>query len=171
MRTKMMMGAALLLAGCGGGGDEANTAAPAAPAAKLEPGQYEVTSTVTSFRSTDGTTPLVTAKAGDVITSQACVGADGKPPPELFAAKGDQCQAQNAYFRNGRMNLPLDCTREGAGKVMSEVTGKFTADSLEGATTVTSFFSGSGDYELRADIKGRRVGECSAAPAAADKAA
>lgn len=171
MRISTIAGAGLLLAACGGGDDAATNVAQAPPA-KLTPGQYEVQATVTSFRSTDNSTPVLAAKQGDVLTSQACVGADGAPPPELFAAKGDVCQAQNPYVRNGRMNLTLDCTRKGTpGKIMAEVNGSFTADAMEGTATTTSFIQGPGDYELRAELKGRRVGECSAAPAAGEKAA
>lgn len=153
---------AALLAGCGGEAQQKKEAS--AVPAKLTPGEYEVTATVKSFRSTDGNTPVLAAKQGDTITSQGCVGADGTPPPELFAAKGDACTVQNPYVRNGRMNLTLDCTRKGTpGKIMGEVNGSFTADGLTGSATTTSFIQGPGDYELRTDIAGRRVGACTAA--------
>jgi hypothetical protein len=166
-RTVLMTAGALLLAGCGGEEAPVQNTAAAAPA-KLTPGRYEMTATVASFRSTDGKTPVVSAKQGDKISTSGCVGADGAPPAELFAAKGDQCTVQNPYVRNGRMNLTLDCTRTGTpGKIMAEVNGSFTADGLSGTASTTSFIQGPGDYELRTDIAGRRVGECSAgAPAA-----
>jgi hypothetical protein len=166
MSNKLLIAAgAVLLAGCGGEAPVANTV-EAAPA-KLTSGQYEVTATVSSFRSTDGNTPVIAAKQGDKITSRACVGPDGTPPPELFAAKGDQCTVQNPYVRNGRMNLTLDCTRKGTpGKIMAEVNGSFTTNGLTGSANTTSFIQGPGDYELRTDIAGRRVGECAAEPAA-----
>jgi len=166
MRLVICAGAALLLAACGSDEPAQNTAT--ATPAKLTAGQYEVQMTVTGFRSTDGNTPVINAKPGDVITSQGCVGADGMPAPELFAAKGDVCTPQNPYLRNGRMNLTLDCTRKSApGRIMQEVNGSFTADALTGKVSTTSFLHGSGDYELRGDVKGRRVGECTAAPKAA----
>ncbi len=162
MRLLICAGAALLLTACGSDEPAQNTAA--AVPAKLAPGQYEVQMTVTGFRSTDGQTPVVKVKQGDVITSEGCVGADGVPAPALFAAKGDECTAQNPYIRNGRMNLTLDCTRKGVpGRIMEEVNGSFTADGITGKTSTTSFIQGPGDYELKADVKGRRVGECTAA--------
>ena len=165
MRTLSIVLGAASLAACS---SEAPPPPPAAAPAKLAAGEYEVTATVTGFRSTDGATPVLAAKQGDTVTSRACVGADGAPPPALFAAKGDVCTANNAYVRNGRMNLQLDCTRSGTpGKIMSEVNGSFTADGLKGSMTTNSFIQGTGDYELRADLAGRRVGECSATPAAA----
>lgn len=164
MRFILLAAAAALTAGCSE--EAAVTNAPAAAPATLAPGQYEITTTVTSFRSTDGNTPVVQAKQGDTATSRACVGAAGTPPPELFAAKGDVCTSGSAYARNGRMNLTLDCTRKGTpGKIMSEVNGSFTADSLKGSMSTTSFIQGPGDYELRQDFTGRRVGECTAQPA------
>ena len=159
--TRMFLaaGAAVLLVGCG-----SEQAAAPVKAEKLTPGHYEVQATVASFRSTDGNTPQVQAKQGEVVTTQACVGADGVPPPELFAAKGDQCTVQSPYVRGGRMNLTIDCNRPGTdGKIMTEVNGSFTADSLDGSVSTTSFIQGPGDYELKADVKGRRVGECRAA--------
>lgn len=136
----------------------------AAVPAKLTPGQYEVTATVASFRSTDGKTPVISVKPGETITSQACVGADGAPPPELFAAKGDVCTVESPYVRNGRMNLTLNCTREGtSGRIMSQVNGKYTADSLNGSAETSTSLYGDGDYQLTTDLAGRRVGECTAA--------
>ena len=164
MRLMIIAATAALMAGCSDDAPVANTAA--AVPAKLTPGQYEVTATVNSFRSTDGQTPVLQAKTGDTIVSRACVGADGSPPAELFGTKGDVCTVQNPYIRNGRMNLTLDCTRPGTpGKIMAEVNGSFTADSLKGSASTTSFIQGPGDYELRADLAGRRVGECTGAPA------
>lgn len=152
---------ALGVAACSPEAPANNTAAEAAPATP-QAGEYEVTTTVAGFRSTDNNTPVVKAKEGDTATTRACVGADGTLAPELFAARGDQCTAQNAYVRGGRINLALDCTRSGTpGKIMSEVNGSFTAEDLKGSMTTTSFIQGPGDYELRQDFTARRVGECS----------
>lgn len=139
---------------------------PPAPAASasLAAGQWEVTSKVAALRSTDKTDPAVAVKVGDTATASACIGPDGAPPAELFALEGHQCAAQNPYVRKGRMNMQLDCTAE-AGKVMGNVEGKFTADDLTATVTTTSSFVGSGDYELKREITGRRIGECSS-PAA-----
>ena len=165
MRKLGLMIGAGLLAACSSGDAGEQKAAVAAVPAKLPAGQWEVTATVAGLRSTDKTTPAVKLKEGDTVTATGCVGADGQPPAELFAAKGDQCAAENPYVRNGRMNVQLDCTRTGAGKVMSDVSGKYTADGMTATVTTTSFFSGSGDYELRQEVTGKRVGECAATPA------
>lgn len=163
MRKATAIGfAATLLAGCGEAPVE--NKAETVPA-KLTPGQYEVTSTVSSFRSTDGKTPILAAKQGDKSVSGGCVGADGTPPAELFAAKGDVCTVESPYVRNGRMNLTLNCTREGtSGRIMSQVNGSFTADGLTGTAETSTSLYGDGDYQLVSEFSGRRVGECAATP-------
>lgn len=163
MRSVIVLAGAGLLAACSGGEAEQNKVA-AAPPTTLPAGQWEITAKTASLKSTDNTTPLIKTAAGDVTTASGCVGADGAPPPALFAFKGDQCTVKDSYVRNGRVSVQLDCTRSGAGKVMGDLNGNFTADSMTGTLTLTSFFTGSGDYELRQEITGRRVGEC-AAPA------
>lgn len=166
MRLLLISGVAVALAGCSGETPTNQAASAEVRPATIPAGEYEVTATVTQFRSTDGGTPVVQAKQGDTATARACVGADGAAPPELFAAKGDVCTAQNAYVRNGRMNMTLNCKREGtAGNIMTEVGGSFTKDSLKGTATTVSSLYGSGDYQLNQDFTGRRVGAC--APAAA----
>ena len=159
MRILAAIGA-LAVAACSG--EAPPPPAPAVPA-RLPAGEWEVTSTVTDLRSTDKTTPATAAKIGDRATARACVAADGVPPPELFAAPGNTCTAREPYVRNGRMTVQLECTRPGSGKVMAEVSGTFTADTLKGNVGTTSFFAGSGDYHLVQDVTGRRVGECPAA--------
>lgn len=164
MRLILLAGAALLAAGCS---EEPQANAAAAAAAKLTPGQYEVTAIISAFRSTDGATPIVRAKQGETSTSRACVPADGSFPPELLAARGDACTAENAYVRNGRMNLTLSCKRAGtSGNIMTEANGSFTADTIKGSATTITSLSGSGDYQLTQDFTGRRVGDCTAPGAA-----
>lgn len=167
MRALIVTGA-LLLSACGQ--EAPKTEAPVVPA-KLPAGQYEVTSTVTQLTSTDGTPLPSFTKQGETRTAQGCVGEDGLPEPELLAASGDACQLQNPYVRSGRMNFQLDCSRPGQGKVMADISGKYTADGFTGTLTSTSFFAGSGDYKLVQDITARKVADqCTAAPAAEKKA-
>jgi hypothetical protein len=161
----------LPLAACGGD-QSGSAAAPAAAPAKLPAGEYEVQAKVTSIRSTDGKTPLARHKVGDVLTGRGCVDDKGAPEPELFAAAGDQCRANDGYFSGGRINMTLDCTRKGvAGRIMVNVDGRTSLDGLTGTATTTSFIDGPGDYELRAELTGKRTGACSAGPPAGGKKA
>jgi hypothetical protein len=164
---KLMMAAGLCaaLAACG-----QQEAAPAdngseqLPAA-LNPGDYEVTTLVQSLRSTDGTPPATKAKAsatGDKpIVHRACVGSDGTVEPVMFSEAGDECRIENAYARNGRLQLNLSCTRPGSpGQVMQSVNGKFTADGFEATVETGTYFTGAGDYQMRRQMTGKRTGDC-----------
>jgi len=160
-----VMGAAMMLAACGG--------EPAAPvkeeaAQALQPGLYEVSSEVTSLASTDNTTPATKAKQGDKSVIKACVSADGKPAPELFAeAEGDKCEMKNSYVRNGRLSAQMSCKREGMrGEVMPAMMGSFKADSFEGEITSLTYFIEEGDYRMARKVSAKRVGDCPAGDAA-----
>jgi len=141
--------------------------APAEAAKSLMPGEYAMTSTVTAFRATDGTTPASKAKVGDLAVTKACVAPDGTLDPAIFAAIGEKCSATNAYIRGGRMSLQLSCTRPDVpGQIMPGVDGTFTADHFEGTSTTTTYLTGPGDYALTRTITAKRVGDCPpAAPA------
>lgn len=166
--TALLTGAAvLLLSGCGETPPATNTAKTAAAPDKLPAGEYEVTAKVASLRSTDGKTPLTKLKQGESVTTKGCVDDKGTPAPELFAAAGDQCTPQNPYLSGGVVNVTLSCARKGvAGKIMVNVDGATTAEGLKGNATTTTFIDGSGDYELRTDFTGKRIGACTAAPKA-----
>ena len=163
------IGVAMMLTACGG--------EPAAPAKEeaanaLKPGLYELSSEVTALASTDKTSPFTKLKQGDKTTVKACVGADGKPAPELFAeAEGDKCEIKNSYIRYGRLSAQMSCTREGKrGEVMPAMMGSFKADSFEGEITSLTYFIEDGDYRMSRKVSARRVGDCPAAGAAEEKA-
>ena len=166
MKTDWLIAPAMLLAACGETkpAQEEKAAVPA----KLPAGEWEVSTTVESLKSTDQTTPAVAFKQGDTLTHRACVAADGKPADELFLAKGDQCTGTSVFIRKGRINASWNCQRPGKGQVMPSADGKYTADSFEVLVTTGTWFSGTGDYELVQRMKGRRVGDCPAAGAAAE---
>ena len=104
-----MMGAAMMLAACGG---EEQAPAKEEAADALKAGLYEVTSEVTALASTDKTTPFTKLKVGDKTVVKACVSADGKPAPELFAeAEGDKCEMKNSYIRYGRLSAQMSKRR------------------------------------------------------------
>ena len=160
-----VLGAAMVLAACG--------SEPAPPAKEkaadaLTPGLYEVTSEVTALASTDKTTPFTKLKVGDKTTAKACVGADGKPAPELFAeAEGDKCEIKNDYIHYGRLSAQMSCKREGRrGEVMPAMMGSFTADSFEGEITELTYFIEDGDYRMTRKVSAKRVGDCPAGGAA-----
>ena len=165
MRTMIGTGvAALLLAACGAepGGGEAKEEATAA---ELQPGQYELSTTVEQVRSVDDSTPATSLKAGaPAAVTRACVAADGALDPAMFAEGSDQCAVTDSYVRNGRISVQLKCTRAGkGGNVMQLVDGDFKADSFEAQVLGSTGFAGPGDYETTRKVTARRVGDCPAA--------
>ena len=163
MRGMIMMAGAMLLAGCGSGGE-----APAKQeiAAKLGAGLYEVTAEVASLVSTDKTTPATKLKLGDKVNVRACVCADGAPDPVLLAEAGDTCKSNSSYVRKGRMSLQLGCSRAGDnGNVMVAVDGKITADGFDSTATTLTQFYGQGDYKMTRKLTAKRVGDCPAGSA------
>ena len=158
-----------LAAACSGGGGEENKAEEAAAA--MQAGQWEISSEVTNFRSTDKATPALKAAIGDKATAPACVeaGKEDKPPPEMFAGAGYECDYKDAYVRSGRINVSLDCERDALeGHILMTVEGTYTGDSFQGTTTANSFLSGEGDFAMNSKVTGRRIGPTCAAPPAED---
>jgi hypothetical protein len=161
----LIVGPLCLLAACSGGGEE-NKAAEAADA--LQAGQWEISSEVSDFRSTDKATPALKAVAGEKTAAPACieVGKEEEPPAEMFAGVGYECEYKDRYISGGRLNLALECEREALeGNVMVSVQGTYKGDSLEGTVTATSFLPGEGDFVMNSKITGRRTGPTCAAPA------
>lgn len=162
MTWPVAAGAAMLLAGCGGGtGDEAKS--DDAPPATLTPGEYEVSSEIISLASTDKTTPATTFKQGETAVVKACVAKDGTPDPALFGEAGDKCEQTSSYISNGRMNLQLKCTREGhEGQINPTFDGKFTLDGFTGDAQGLTYFVADGDYRYSAKVTAKRTGDCPA---------
>jgi len=148
---------ALALAACG----EKPAPVEEIAAASLTGGLYELSAEVTGVAATGKGAPATKLKLGDRLVTRACVGADGKPAPELLAEEGDKCQFKESYVRNGRMNGQMSCTRKGAdGNIAPIFDGTFKADSFEGEiTTATQLYNG-GDYRLTRKVTAKRVGDC-----------
>ena len=150
---------ALILGACGGEtGQPANDAAQVAVPAAFPGGQWEVTATVESIGSTDGTTPVIAARKGDSTTRKACV-ADAKQLDLLFAPEGTKCSALADYARQGRINTAYKCNIPG-GVLTPTVNGQYTADTLDVIVDSASMLSGSGDYQMSAKVTGKRLGDC-----------
>lgn len=156
---------AILLAGCG---EEAPPPAQEAERAPPSPGLYELSWSDVEINSTDEGEPATgagegEAGAGAAFTDRTCVGEDGTIPLSAFAEAGDECTATSSFVRNGRISLQLECRREGQpGQVLQTVNGTSTAEGFEAEVSTTTYFSGTGDYEMSRTVTGRRVGECPA---------
>jgi hypothetical protein len=81
----------------------------------------------------------------------------------LFAEGEDECKPTSSYLRSGRINLQMQCKREGEdGPVMQTVTGTSTGDSFEAEVSTSTYLTGFGDYSMVRTITGRRAGACDA---------
>lgn len=153
-----------LAAACSGGEEEKAEEA----AATMQAGQWEISSEVTAFRSTDKATPALKAAAGDKATAPACIeaGKEDKPPAEMFAGVGYECEYKDRYVRGGRVNVSLECERDALeGKIQMTFEGNYKGESFEGSANANSFLSGEGDFAMATKISGRRTGPTCAAPA------
>ena len=66
--------------------------------------------------------------------------------------------------------MDLTCKRKGqTGEVRQSVSGTFTADAIDAEVSTTTYLSGAGDYAMTRTVTAKRVGECAAAPATAEK--
>lgn len=139
-------------------------------AAAMQAGQWQIDSQVTAFRSTDKAMPALKASVGDKATAGACIeqGKEEKPPPEMFAGAGYECEYKDHYMRSGRINVSLQCERDALeGNIMMTVEGSYTGDSFEATVNTNSLLSGDGDFAMASKLTGRRTGPACAAPAAA----
>ena len=165
MRSLIIVPLCLAAACSGGGGEEKKTEEVAAT---MQAGQWEISSEVTAFRSTDKATPALKAAVGDKATAPACIeaGKEAKPPAETFAGAGYECEYKDSYIRSGRITATLDCERDALeGKIFMTVQGNYKGDSFEGTSDATSYLSGEGDFAMSSKISGRRTGPTCAAPA------
>ncbi|HEX8669113.1 MAG TPA: DUF3617 family protein [Allosphingosinicella sp.] len=165
MRALIIVPLCLAAAACSGGGEEGKVTQKAA---RMEAGQWETSFEVTSFRSTDKSTPVLKAAVGDKETGSACItDADGgAPPAAIFAGPGYECSYKDSYLRAGRINATLDCRRKGIdGSIMMNASGTFTGTTFEGTVDAASYLPGSGDFALTRKIGGRKTGAACPAPA------
>jgi hypothetical protein len=162
---KMMLLSLGLVAACSEPAEEKKAEGPVA--AVFGAGQWEASFETTDFRSTDGKTPIVTAKVGDKATAPACVtaGAEDKPAAALFVGEGYDCTYGTTYIRGGRVNAQLTCTRAGKGPIGFSASGTSTADTFEGTVDTVSYLPGDGDFQMSRKVTARRTGPTCAAPA------
>jgi hypothetical protein len=156
--------AAVALAGCS---EQAPEQQQPQQRAALSPGLYEASWTVSELRSTDKTDPATKLTVGTDGSARGCIQQGPVIDMALFAEGSDECKPSNSYARGGRINIQMQCAREGdPGKVMQTVTGTSTAETFEGEISTSTYLAGFGDYSMIRTVKGRRVGECEAGDSA-----
>lgn len=161
----------LIVAACGEAGTSRNEAAPkAAKASSIAAGQWELTAEVTGFEAADEGAPKINTPVGTRTTETVCVGAEARPPVELFSGPGYDCSYGEYYLRNGRANITLNCRREGtSGQIPVTVDGQIRDSEIELTRNVQTYFTTDGDVRIESRVTGRRSGDC--APEAAEAGA
>ena len=151
----------VVVAACGGAAEE-NVVAP--KASSLTPGLWELTSEVTAFQAVDQGAPKIDTPVGTRTTELVCV-AEGQAPSTLFSGEGYQCRTDNFYLRGGRINVTMQCAREGlSGSIPMTVDGDFEAESLEYTRELRTVLATDGDVQITTRVTGRRTGECPPEP-------
>ena len=148
-------------------GEEAKPVAKKARPAAFPAGQWEVTSLTEKLASADKSTPATSHKIGVTESRTICSPAGPKPAPALFADQGDDCKLDSDYARNGRINMSMQCQRAGHGQLALTLDGKYDETTFEVVVITGTYFTGSGDYALTQNVKGKRIGDCPAEGAAA----
>ena len=168
--------AALALAACGGNGDKAdsgnaadagagsgNAVASGGGGAQMEPGLWEITTTVASIDipSMPGgaTRPLPPP-----TTVRTCLTPEqaARPNADFLAGTGESggCTYESSSMSGGRIEATVQCTSEGV-QMRSAMNGQFTPDSYELTQRVTTSAQGM-NMEMESRTAGRRVGDCPA---------
>ncbi len=158
----------VVVAACSEGAAPTKQEAEAPAAEQLSAGQWEMTTEVTRLTQRDKGAPAINMPEGSRSTTSSCVAeADvKKPQPALFAQEGSECSYRDIYMRGGRLNATLACSRAGlGGTIATNVNGSFTATTFDGDATTETSLSGEGDVRIDAKLTGRRIGDCTAAPA------
>ena len=162
MIRNVVIGSVLLLAACGGsqGGGRNATAPAGGPEVGIEPGEWEM-----KFESVkvEGGPPDM--EAGMAAAAKGKVERQCITPEEagnLFGQGGEGCKREGDGFRNGRIAGKLTCTQGDPPQTSThEVSGSYSASSLDITQTVTNPFEG-GTMKIETHSTGRRIGDCPA---------
>ena len=171
MRLLIGVAAAAALSACGGGNDgggnesAGGTAASGSGGATMQPGQWEMTTTVARM-----TVPGMPAGMNPPMpppsTTRTCLTEEeARQTSANFlnetTGAGEGCTSQNSSMSGGRIQATVQCNRP-EGQVRMTMNGQYTATTLEMTHTVQTSMQGGQNVEMEARIAGRRVGECPA---------
>jgi len=179
MRQWIGIAAALALAGCGGGeGGDANEAAGNAGgnagagagggeagsgggSASLQPGQWEITTNVTSMN-VPGMPAGMAPPMPPPTTVRACLTAAqaAQPGAGFLSGSGEAqgCTYESNSIGGGRIQAVVQCNQAGT-TMRSTMSGQFTATSYEVNQQVETSAQGQ-NMQIESRTTGRRVGDC-----------
>lgn len=152
------------LAACGG---EAEKKAETR-AAHIDAGQWQTDFEITTLTARDEGPAKITTPVGTRTSGATCVTAENatRPPPTLLVGAPFECEYQDFYMRNGRINLSMQCRHpDFRERVGVTAVGDFTATGYQATVQYTTREAGPGDVVVVTRATGRRTG-AACAPAA-----
>jgi hypothetical protein len=151
--------ATALLAASGGTQDrQAGDSAGGAAATSIEPGEWEMTTTIIRMSVPE---PAADLPVPPPHTARICITPEqAASPARDLTGRLDGCTGQNHWGADGRIEISLRCpTPQGAVQV--RIAGRHSAASVELDQKVITHWEGSA-LEMDARITGRRIGGCRA---------
>ena len=136
-------------------------------AAHIDSGQWETGFEVTTFTTRDAGPPKINSPVGTRSSGVTCVTAENatRPPPTIFVGAPFECEYQDFYMRNGRINLLMQCRHPDFGeRVGVTAVGDFTATGYQATVQYTTREAGPGDVVVVTRATGRRTGAACTAP-------
>jgi hypothetical protein len=175
MRTRILIGAGLLLAlaGCGGsdtkaegetGGDATETAAASGGgAAQIQPGEWEVTMETLEIDAPNmppEAAAMMKASMGEKTTTRQCITPEEATGDFTAPDQEANCTKQGFSFAGGRIQGAMTCTSED-GKVTIAMDGTHSGTSYDLTSKMTSE-NQAGSMTIATRNTGRRLGDCPA---------
>ena len=165
MRLLIGIAAAAAASACGGGSDGGNEAgggkAGGSAGAAMQPGQWEMTTTVTRMNVPG--MPAGVNPTPPPNTSRTCLTAEDVRENANFVSEsaGEGCTSQNASMSGGRIQATIQCNRP-EGQMSMTMDGQYTPTTLALTQQIRTSMAGGQNVEMDARMTGRRIGDCPA---------
>ena len=173
MRQWIGCAAVLALSACGSGNDgesgnkagsvQGNSAGGGSPAATMQPGEWEITTTVSRIN-VPGMPSGMNMPMPPPTTVRSCLTAEqaAQPGADFVTGSGENqgCTYESNSVSGGRIQATVQCTAQGQ-TMRTTVNGQFTATSFEVEQQVQTSAQGA-NMEMQSRTTGRRVGDCRA---------
>jgi hypothetical protein len=130
----------------------------AASAQMMQPGQWEITSTITSIKGGNMPPNVAAMMKGRPTVIRHCVTpAEAAQGPREMMKANRSCKFDRFLMAGGRYASQMTCNNGGT-KISANATGSYTPVSM--AATGTTVISGRMAMTMTSVVKGRRVGAC-----------
>ncbi|HEY9580626.1 MAG TPA: DUF3617 domain-containing protein [Rhizorhapis sp.] len=168
MQKLLLIGAIILpLAACSGGGEEQASAQDVAKAKPplMQPGEWEITRTVTGYNFEGITAQEYQEKLGGTTSVKTCITPEtaDRPDPSFLATNQQTgCDYDNLTATTGRLSATLTCQSDD-GTLQILLDGASRTDSLMLSEQSTHTAQGEPTIRASANVTAKRLGDCPAA--------